>query len=36
MSGSAGGTRVAYSEAQLPRYHYGWAPLASVRTAPGS
>jgi len=33
MSGSAGGTRVAYSEAQLPRYHYGWAPLASVRTA---
>ncbi len=27
-----GSEPVAYAESELPRYHYGWAPLASVST----
>jgi choline-sulfatase len=32
LSNASGPARVGYAEAELPRYHYGWAPLASVRT----
>jgi len=33
MSGGHESPRVAYAEAELPHYHYGWAPLVSLQTA---